>query len=109
MDADVARLEIKRLVITQSRRDQILNDLMLRIDPHRASARQFLDVQSMWFAAESNIDGVVLQSFLLQTIADARVDHGIDGALFQHACPHAFLDILSGPVLDNNSVDAGIV
>ena len=53
MDADVGCFKVKRLVVSQSRRYQILDDLVLCINPNTASARQFLDVQPMRLAIES--------------------------------------------------------
>src|SRR5215469_9756529 len=89
----------------QTRRDQILHQLVLAVNRDRAPARQFLEVDAMPATVEGEIDPAMFEPFALQPIAEASLDQQIDRALFQHTRAHTFNHVLACARFDNFRVD----
>src|SRR5207245_6802595 len=85
VDADVARLEDERSAGIDSRPDEILDDLVLRVHCDGAATGKVRERDAMRLAAEAERDAGVGESFPLQAHAAAAASNEIDGALRQ---PH---------------------
>jgi hypothetical protein len=56
-------------------------------------------------AAEAEVEAVVDGAFALEAVADAGGDHGVDGALFEHAGADGGFDGVAGAALDDDAVN----
>ena len=102
---DVGDVEQQRRAAVQLRLDQVLGDLGLPVDPHRAPA-ELGEVQLVPGAGVLQVDAAVLQALALQPVADAGGDERVDGVLLEDAGADAGLDVVARPVLQDDGVDA---
>ena len=102
---DVGDLEQQRRAAVQLRLDQVLGDLGLAVDPDGAPA-QLREVQLVPGAGVLQVDAAVLEALALQPVADAGLGQRVDGVLLEDAGADARLDVVAGPVLEHDGVDA---
>jgi len=57
------------------------------------------------FAVELQLDAVVDDPLPLQSLADARLDEQVGGALLEDAGADSMFDVLAAAVLEHNRVD----
>jgi hypothetical protein len=55
---------------------------------------------------EAQLDAVVDDALAVQALGHAHRAQQVDGALLEHACPDALLDILAAAGLEDDRVDA---
>ncbi len=106
VDADVAGLEEDLTTGRQPRRDEILDDLMLRINGNCASACESAEIDAMAAAAEAQLDAVMGEAELLQPLADAGFNQQVDGALFEQAGANPLFDVLAAASFEHDGLDA---
>ena len=109
VDADVVRLKHNLAAGAQPRRDQILDDFVLRVDRHGAAAGETAQIDAMAAAAEAQFEAVMSQAESRQPLADAGLFEQVDGALFEQAGADALFDISAAASLEHDRLDAGKV
>src|SRR5277367_3993281 len=75
VDAHVAGLEHNLTAGCEPRRDQILDDFVLRVDCNCAAPGQPAQIDAMAAAAEAQLEAVMGQADPLQPLADSRLNH----------------------------------
>src|SRR6478609_4612324 len=90
----------------QARVDQVLDDLLLAIDGDRPAAGEITERDTMRGAIEPDLDAVMDEAFTLQPAADTRLDHEVDGVLFEDAGAHTMGHVLATAILEHDAVDA---
>jgi len=106
VDVDSLGLKKRRHTRGDSRGNQVLDHLVLRINCDGFSAGKIGEVDAMASAVESQLDSRVHQAFPPQSLADARFDKQIDGPLLQDARANALLDILLRVRFQNDRMNA---
>ena len=93
--------EAQVLATGEPRGDEILQDFVLRVQPHTA-ADEVGEVDAVSAAGEAELDAVVAVSQGAGAAERAeRVEH-LDGALFEDACPDRGLDLFTGTLIDDD-------
>jgi hypothetical protein len=92
-------------IVTQTRRNQVFDNLMLTVHRHCLSLSQVGQVDAMKFTQKTEIDPFVAKSFLFQPLADSGVDEKLNRPMFQNARPDSRFDIRPTPFLENNRLD----
>ena len=105
VDAHVAGLEHNLTSGCEPRRDQILDDFVLRVDCNRAASGQPAQIDTMAAAAEAQLEAVMGQSDPLQPLADSRFNHQVDGALLEQAGANPLLHISPTASLEHDRLD----
>ena len=90
----------------EPRISEIFYDLVLCIDGDRFSTGEIGEIDAMTTPIEAQFDSVMNETLLLQSVADARLYHQVDGALFEHARAHALLDVFPAAIFDDDRFDA---
>jgi hypothetical protein len=85
--------------------DEILHDLLLPVDGD-GRAGQVGEVDAVRVATEAQRDALMGQSLSGEAFAEADLVHQVDGGLLQDARPHAVLDVVPAPGLDDDRFDA---
>ena len=106
LNADAGHLEQQRRSARKPGGDQILHDLGLAVDDDRPALREVAERDPVPLALELQLDAVMHESLAAHALPDARALEQIRGALFQHACADALLDVLAAARLEHDRVDA---
>jgi hypothetical protein len=104
-DRDVTHFEVQRPTRRATGRNEVFDDLVLPIDRDGAATRECLEIDPMTAAAKAEINPAVAHAFPLQAIADAGLDHEVDGALLEHTRAYALDDVVAGAVFDYEGFD----
>src|SRR5690606_1008648 len=102
---DVGDLEERRTAGGVPRGDEVLDDVLLTVDPDRATG-QVGQRDPVATAVESELDAVVRYAFDVQAFADAELAEKVDGALFEHSRADPLSHVLSTVLLDHDGLDA---
>ena len=89
----------------QARRDQILDDLMLRIDGDRAAGQRG-QIDAVTLTVERQLDAVMQRAFGLHALAEAGRDQDVHRVLFQHAGADSRFDIGARAGFQHHGFDA---
>src|SRR4029077_1275188 len=107
VEADDFGLEFDRCAIRDTRRDQILHDLLLAVDRHHLAGDQLGEMHvNELAAAEADVDRLVDHAFAPQPPVEPELGHQVDGALLQHAGAHAVLHVGAAARFEHDAVDA---
>ena len=79
---------------------------MLKVTPNGITESCAREIDAMTTPIEAQFDSVMNETLLLQSVADARLYHQVDGALFEHARAHALLDVFPAAIFDDDRFDA---
>ena len=104
-DRDLLRLVEHRATRGSARIAQIARDLRLAIDGHRMAAQR-LQVEALDPAAEGELHAVVDQALAVQARADAGGVEQLHGAALEQPGTDPRLDVVAGPALEHDGVDA---
>src|SRR3954452_829268 len=102
---DVVDFEVKRAVVLQPGCYQVLHDLLLAVDPDRAT-RQLLHVDAVRPLGRTQVNPAVVHALTLQPLADAGLDHQVDGVLFEQPGAHTLLEVVAVARLQDHRLDA---
>src|SRR6516162_7870443 len=58
--------------------DEILDDLVLRVDGDALARRQFAKIDTMALAVEAEFDAAMLEAFAAETLADSELMHQLN-------------------------------
>ena len=107
MQGDVVGLEADLASGREARGDEILHDLVLRVDRDRTATGELGQRDAMPFPLELQVDAMVDEPFAVHPLADADGAEEIHGSLLEHACALSSLDVRTVSMLDHDRVDAG--
>ncbi len=100
-------LEEQRVTLLQLEGDEVLADLGLGVDHHRAAAGESGEVDAVAGAVEAQFDAVVAQPLAVHALTRAGRAQDVHGALLQDPGALAVLDIGAVTALQDDRVDAG--
>ena len=106
VDRDVLRLEVNLPALGEAQGDHVLHHLVLPVDGDRAAAGQVFAIDPVAAAGEADLDAPVNQALAPQALAEASLDQGFDGDLFEHAGPDPALHMSAAARLENDRIDA---
>ena len=106
MHTDVAHLEEDLLARVEARLDEVLDDLVLRVDRDRTPAGEPAEIDAMAAPAEAQLDAVMDEAFALEPLAHARLDQEVDGSLLEEARADALLHVLAAVEFEHGRADA---
>jgi hypothetical protein len=104
--ADIVDLEEHLTSRGEPGTDQVLNDLVLRVNGDCTAAREFVEIDAMVASAESQLDSVVDEALPLQPLTDTHFNQQINRALLEQPRPDAFFNVLLAARLKDNGLDA---
>ena len=88
------RCKMDRRAVSDSRRDQVLHDFLLRVNGD-GLADQVCEIDAMASAIEPQLHSLVLQALAFQALAHSTAAQQLDCALFENAGTHPRLDIFT--------------
>ena len=109
LDRECLRLPQQRWPFGQLERDEILHDLGLGVDRDGTAAGEGREVDVVAFAFEAQLDALVDQALGVEAFGGAGLAQSVDRALLQHPGALALFDVLPGPGLQDDTVDARAV
>ena len=95
MYLDVVDIKENAASGSQSRFDQVLQDLVLCIDHNRLVAGEGLEINAVAAAGKLQFDPVMHEALLHHSFADTGLIQEIDGTLLKYAGANALFDIAS--------------
>jgi len=99
-------LDVEQDVATLSEagRRQVLQNLVLRIDGHRASG-QALKVDPVGLSGETQLDPVVNEPLATDAATNVQIRHQIDNGLLEHSRANGLFDIVPTAAFEHNRVN----
>jgi hypothetical protein len=85
--------------------DQVLEDLMLRVNRDHPAVGQLLQIDAVIAVLIPYLEAVVDEAFALQPVTGADLGHQVDRALLEHACSNRGLDRFTRAALDDDRFD----
>ena len=102
MYLDVVDIKENAASGSQSRFDQVLQDLVLCIDHNRLAAGEGLEINAVAAAGKLQFDPMMYEALLHHSLANTSLIQEIDGTLFKYAGTDAFFDIASAASFEDN-------
>ena len=106
VDADLTRLENNLPAVMQTRLNEILHHLVLRVNGDRAPSGQLVHVDAVTHPIKTQLDAVMDQPLAAHALSHSRRVQQIHRALFEHTGADALLNILASLRLDYDGLDA---
>jgi hypothetical protein len=104
--ANVLDIKENRQTRCETRGDQILDYLLLRVDRNRLASGEIVEVDAVAAAVKSKDDPVMGEAFALETLADSRFDEQIDRAMLKQTRADSLLDVFSAARFKNDGLDS---
>jgi hypothetical protein len=99
---DVFDIEENATSGSQSRFDQVLQDLVLCIDHNRLAAGEGLEINAVAAAGKLQLDSMMHQALLHHSLANTGLIQEIDRTLLKYAGTHTFFDIASAASFEDD-------
>jgi hypothetical protein len=104
-DAHRFRFKIQRRAVPEARTNQILDDLLLRINGD-GFAHQLLKIDAMALPVKAQLDAFVFQTFAFQALAHSGIAQDVNRTLFEYPGPDPCFHIFAGLAFQHDRLDA---